>query len=129
MPQEGKGTGAMAKAAQSGAAAGAARAGAAKAAAGGAAPAAVGLRQMAAALAEDHGMPRRQVEAILNDFVTTFTDHLKAGTKVRVAGLGVFQVRDRPARTGRNPATGEQIEIPASRKIAFRPAKELKDSI
>ncbi|GGG46983.1 DNA-binding protein [Caldovatus sediminis] len=95
----------------------------------GAAGTAVGLRQMAAALAEDHDLPRRQVEAILNDFVTAFTDHLKAGAKVRISGLGVFQVRDRPARTGRNPATGEPIQIAASRTIAFRPAKELRDAI
>jgi DNA-binding protein HU-beta len=55
--------------------------------------------------------------------------HLKKGAKIRVAGLGILQVRKRPARMGRNPATGEPIKIKASKKIAFRPAKELKDSI
>lgn len=119
----------MAQAAKAAATTGKAAQGGAAGARSGATAAAVGLRQMAAMLAEDHDMPRRQVEAILNDFVTAFTDHLKAGTKVRVNGIGIFQVRDRPARTGRNPATGEQIQIPASRKIAFRPAKELKDAI
>lgn len=55
--------------------------------------------------------------------------NLKKGAKIRVAGLGILQVRKRPARMGRNPATGEPIKIKASKKIAFRPAKELKDSI
>ena len=47
----------------------------------------------------------------------------------RVTGLGIFQVKKRPARMGRNPATGEQIKIKASKKLAFRPAKEVKDAI
>ena len=50
-------------------------------------------------------------------------------SKVRITGLGILQVRSRPARTGRNPATGEPIEIKASKKIAFRPAKDLKDAV
>jgi len=90
---------------------------------------AVGLKQIASALAEDHDLPRRQVEAILSDLVASLAAHLKQGTKVRVGGLGIFQVRSRPARLGRNPATGEQIQIKASKKIAFRPAKELKDAV
>jgi DNA-binding protein HU-beta len=55
--------------------------------------------------------------------------HLKKGARLRLTGLGILQVRHRAARMGRNPATGEAIRIKASRKIAFRPAKELKDSI
>ncbi len=89
----------------------------------------VSLKQLAAGLAESHEMPKRQVEAILGELVDTFTGHLKKGVKIRMNGLGIFQVRARPARLGRNPATGEQIQIKASKKIAFRPAKELKDSI
>src|SRR5215218_4589280 len=89
----------------------------------------VSLKQLAAGLAENHEMPKRQVEGMLNDLVDTFTGHLKKGIKIRMNGLGIFQVRARPARLGRNPATGEQIQIKASKKIAFRPAKELKDSI
>ena len=54
---------------------------------------------------------------------------LKAGDRVRIGGFGIIQVKDRPARMGRNPATGEAIQIEASRKIAFRAAKELKDAI
>ena len=55
--------------------------------------------------------------------------HLKKGNKVRVTGLGIFQVRARPARMGRNPATGEAIKIKASKKVAFRVAKDLKEAI
>src|SRR5215213_7831414 len=89
----------------------------------------VSLKQLAAGLAESHEMPKRQVEGMLNDLVDTFTGHLKKGIKIRMNGLGIFQVRARPARMGRNPATGEQIQIKASKKIAFRPAKELKDAV
>ena len=49
--------------------------------------------------------------------------------KVRITGLGILQVRARPARMGRNPATGEAIKIKASKKVAFRVAKDLKDAI
>lgn len=104
-------------------------AGTKRAGAAGASPATVSLKQMAAGLAESHEMTKRQVESMLGEFVETFAEHLKAGSKIRVNGLGIFQVRTRPARMGRNPATGEQIQIKASKKIAFRPAKELKDSI
>ena len=89
----------------------------------------VSLKQLAAGLAENHEMPKRQVEGMLNELVDTCAGHLKKGVKIRMNGLGIFQVRARPARLGRNPATGEQIQIKASKKIAFRPAKELKDAI
>jgi len=61
--------------------------------------------------------------------VTMITKHLKRGDKIRIAGLGVLQVRKRPARMGRNPATGEPIKIKASKKVAFRAAKDLKEAI
>ena len=61
--------------------------------------------------------------------MTMITKHLKKGDKIRIGGLGVLQVRKRPARMGRNPATGEAIKIKASKKVAFRAAKELKESV
>ena len=91
--------------------------------------AAVSLKQMAAGLAESNDLPKRQVEAMLDAFVQRFTEHLQQGTKIRIPGLGIFQVSARAARMGRNPATGEPIQIKASKKIAFRPAKELKEAI
>jgi DNA-binding protein HU-beta len=87
------------------------------------------LKQMAAELAEGHDLPKKVAEAVLGDLVTVATTHLKKGDKVRLTGLGILQVRAREARMGRNPATGESIEIAASRKIAFRPAKELKEAV
>ncbi len=89
----------------------------------------VTLRHLGAALAEAHEIPKKQGIAVLEDMVTMITKHLKRGDKIRISGLGVLQVRKRPARMGRNPATGEPIKIKASKKVAFRAAKELKESI
>ena len=95
----------------------------------GATAAAVSLKQMAATLAESQDLPKRQVEAMLGEFVQSLAEHLQQGTKIRISGLGIFQVSSRAARMGRNPATGEPIQVKASKKIAFRPAKELKEAI
>ena len=92
-------------------------------------PATITLKQMAAELAESHDMPRKQAEALLGGLMTLATRHLKEGNKIRLTGLGILQVRSRPARKGRNPATGETIDIKASRKIAFSAAKELKEAV
>lgn len=56
-------------------------------------------------------------------------DSLKNGEKVQLIGFGNFEVRERSARKGRNPQTGEEIEIPASKVPAFKPGKALKDSV
>jgi DNA-binding protein HU-beta len=89
----------------------------------------VTLKQIAAELAESHDLPKKHAEAMLGDLVATTAKHLKKGDKIRLTGLGILQLRARPARMGRNPATGEAIKIKASKKIAFRPAKELKESV
>ena len=89
----------------------------------------VTLKQIAGALAEKHELPKKQSEQMLNDLVALLTQHLKKGDRVRMAGFGILTVRKRPARMGRNPATGEAIKIKASKKVAFRPAKELKESV
>jgi DNA-binding protein HU-beta len=89
----------------------------------------VSLKHLAAALAESHELPKKQTEAMLNDVVALVTKHLKKGDRIRLAGLGVLVVRKRAARMGRNPATGEPVQIKASKKVAFRAAKELKESI
>ncbi len=87
------------------------------------------LRQIGAALSESHDLPKKTTAAMLEDMIVLITKHLKKGDKIRIGGLGVLQVRKRPARMGRNPATGEAIKIKASKKVAFRAAKELKESI
>jgi DNA-binding protein HU-beta len=89
----------------------------------------VTLKHLAAELAVTHALPKKQAEAVLTDLVAATTKHLKKGDKIRLAGLGVLQVRKRPARMGRNPATGEAIKIKASKKVAFRPSKELKEAV
>ena len=89
----------------------------------------VTLRQLAESLSESHELPKKQVMSMLEEMVTTVTKHLKRGARIRIGGLGILQVRKRPARMGRNPATGEAIKIKASKKVAFRAAKELKESI
>ena len=92
-------------------------------------PATVTLKQLAVRLAEMQDLPKQQAEAVLDGVVGLLVEHLRAGDRLRLAGLGVLEVRDRPARSGRNPATGEAMQIAASKKVAFRPAKELKDAL
>jgi DNA-binding protein HU-beta len=89
----------------------------------------VTLKHLAVALAESHDVPKKQVVAVLESMVGVITKHLKKGARIRMTGLGILQVRKRPARMGRNPATGEAIKIKASKKIAFRAAKDLKEAI
>ncbi len=87
------------------------------------------LKQIAAELAEGHDLPKKQAESMLGDLVALTTRHLKKGDKIRLTGLGILQVQNRAARMGRNPATGEAMQIKASKKIGFRPAKELKEAV
>jgi DNA-binding protein HU-beta len=89
----------------------------------------VTLKQMAAELAESHDLPKKQAEAVLGDLVTLAIQHLKQGDKIRLTGLGILSVQMRQARMGRNPATGEAIQIKASKKISFRPSKEVKEAV
>jgi DNA-binding protein HU-beta len=87
------------------------------------------MKHLAASLAESHELSKKQAEAILGNFVEQVVKHLKKGERIRIGGLGILQVRKRAARMGRNPATGEPIQIKASKKVAFRAAKELKESV
>ena len=92
-------------------------------------PATITLKHLAASVAEDQELSKKQAEAILTDVVTMIARHLKKGDRIRIVGLGILQVRKRAARVGRNPATGEPIQIKAKKKVAFRPAKELAEAI
>ncbi len=89
----------------------------------------VTTKQLAYALAEQHQLTKKQGVEMLDQLVTMITKHLKKGERVKIAGLGILQVRKRAARMGRNPATGEAIKIKASKKVAFRAAKDLKEAI
>ena len=86
-------------------------------------------RQLAMALAQKHELTNKAANALLEDMIATITKQLKKGVRIRLNGLGILQVRKRAARMGRNPATGEAIKIKASKKVAFRASKELKEAI
>ena len=87
------------------------------------------LRHIAEQLSEAHELPKRQANEMLTQVIEMIAKSLKKGDKIRLSGLGILQVRKRAARMGRNPQTGEPIKIKASKKIAFRPAKELKEAV
>jgi DNA-binding protein HU-beta len=89
----------------------------------------VTLKTVFEQLGETHALPKKQAHGLLADFVTAMTLHLKQGARIRMSGLGTLEVRTREARMGRNPATSESIQIKASRKVAFRAAKELKEAV
>jgi DNA-binding protein HU-beta len=89
----------------------------------------VTLKHLATELGEKHELSKKLANELLGDLVASLTKHLKKGSKIRIPDFGILQVRKRPARMGRNPATGEQIKIKASKKVAFRAAKTLKEAV
>ncbi|MBX2866472.1 HU family DNA-binding protein [Candidatus Kaiserbacteria bacterium] len=78
---------------------------------------------------ETLGGTRADAERAVETMVSTIVDTLKDGNEVSIAGLGIFSAKMRNARTGRNPRTGETIQIPAMRVPKFRAAKALKDAV
>ncbi|MBS5113376.1 MAG: HU family DNA-binding protein [Coprobacillus cateniformis] len=80
-------------------------------------------------VAESAGLTKTQAEAAINAFVETITDGLKAGDKITLKGFGTFEVRQRDAREGRNPRTGETMTIAASKAPAFKASSALKNVI
>jgi DNA-binding protein HU-beta len=92
-------------------------------------PPVVTLKHLAAEIAEAHEVPKTRAEAMLADTVVRLARHLVKGNKVRIVGLGIFQVKKREARMGRNPQTGEPVKIKASKKVTFRAGKELKEAV
>ena len=89
----------------------------------------VTLKTVFERIAEGHEMPKKQAHAIAAEMVDAVTGILKNGDRVRMSGLGIIEVKDRPSRMGRNPATGAAVQIAASKKVAFRAAKELKEAV
>jgi DNA-binding protein HU-beta len=81
------------------------------------------------AIAESAGLSKADAGRALDAFVDTVTSSLKSGDGVSLVGFGTFSVRDRAARTGRNPRTGETIQIAASKNPAFKAGKALKDAV
>jgi DNA-binding protein HU-beta len=92
-------------------------------------PTSIYTKQLADTLSEQHQLSKKQGHEMVQDLVGLITKHLKQGERVKITGLGILQVRNRAARVGRNPMTGEPIQIKASKKVAFRATKELKMAI
>ena len=85
--------------------------------------------QLIQKIAENGNMTKKDAEVALNAVVAAIADAVAAGEKVQVSGFGSFDVKARDARTGRNPKTGEAVEIAASKRIVFTAAQALKDKI
>lgn len=85
--------------------------------------------ELIAAAAEKAGLTKKDTERVINAAIDAITAALAAGDKVQLSGFGIFEVRAREARVGRNPHTKQTIEIPATRVPAFKASKTLKDII
>ena len=81
------------------------------------------------AVAETSGLTKKDSEVALNAILDTIQNAMKNGDKVQLVGFGSFEVKERAARIGRNPSTGAEINIPASKAPTFKPGKALKDAI
>lgn len=85
--------------------------------------------ELITAIAEKSGLSKKDSEKAVNATLETITESLKQGDKIQLVGFGVFEVKDRAARMGRNPKTKEPISIPASRVPQFKAGKALKDTV
>lgn len=85
--------------------------------------------ELIAAAAEQAGMTKKDTEKVLNAAFDAIATALSKGEKVQVSGFGIFEVKEREARMGRNPRTGEAMEIAASRTPTFKASKTLKDAM
>lgn len=86
-------------------------------------------QELVASVAEKAGMTKKDAEKAINALIDSIKGALKTGDKVSLVGFGTFEVRNRAARSGRNPQTGAVIKIAAGKVPAFRPGKELKESV
>ena len=80
-------------------------------------------------IAQDANLSKADAGRALEALIGAITNALKSGDNVAIAGFGSFEVRARAARTGRNPKTGEALQIAASKAPAFKPGKALKDAV
>ena len=85
--------------------------------------------ELVAAVAEKTNFTKKDAEVALNAVLASIEETLVKGDKVQLIGFGTFEVRDRAARTGRNPQTGEEIKIAAAKVPAFKAGKALKDAV
>ena len=85
--------------------------------------------ELVAVVAQKTGLTKKDAERVVNATVDTVVENLKKGEKVQLSGFGIFEVKTREARVGRNPRTKETIQIPASRQPIFKASKTLKDAV
>ena len=85
--------------------------------------------ELVAAMSEKSGLSKKDTSAALDALTESVQDALKANDKVQLIGFGTFEVKERAARTGKNPRTGEPVEIDAAKVPAFKPGKALKDAL
>ncbi len=85
--------------------------------------------ELIGALADKAGITRKDAEKALNAFTDIVCETLKAGDKVQIVNFGTFEVRERKARKGHNPATKKEIDIPATQAAVFKVGKSLKESV
>lgn len=85
--------------------------------------------ELIAAMAEKSGLSKKDTGVALDAFVESVSEALKDGDKVQLIGFGSFEVKDRAARTGKNPRTGEPVDIPESKAPTFKPGKAFKDML
>ena len=86
-------------------------------------------KMMIKAIAEKTGYTQKDVAVVVDAMIETVTEVMVAGEDVKVSGLGKFSVSERAAREGRNPQTGEAIEIPATKSIKFKASSTLKNAV
>jgi len=75
------------------------------------------------------GVTQAEAGKMLKAVEVSITDQLRNGEKVTLPGVGIFSVKERKERMGRNPATGESIKIPAAKSVGFKPVKSIRDSL
>jgi DNA-binding protein HU-beta len=92
-------------------------------------PETLGIPELSASLAESYDLTKARSKALLDSLRDEIVQNLLSGKRVNIFGLGTFEVRATKAKTGRNPKTGEKIQIPAGRKIVFKVSKGLKDQL
>ncbi len=85
--------------------------------------------ELVAAIAEKAGLSKKDADAALKAFIDVTADELKKGEKIQLVGFGTFEVANRPARTGRNPQTGKEMKIAATKAPKFKAGKGLKDAV
>ncbi|MBO6002975.1 MAG: HU family DNA-binding protein [Mailhella sp.] len=81
------------------------------------------------AVAKNAGIARKDADKAVNAALEAIVASLKAGDKIQIVGFGAFEVKERAARTARNPRTGEEIKIEAAKAVSFKPGKALKDEV